>query len=452
MLLAASALLALVAAVVPGPPPAGWLAGLAAAHLLAAASLVLLPWHAWSPWSPLVIAVPVLGLILTAGAAAEDLGVYAPFLVLLYVWIGFQLPQGAAALVAPLVLVGYAVPLAEHAPTAEAWGVAGVAVAAYTVAAETLSWWATGLRDSERFARRRATALALVAVENARIAALPAGDVLGETTRSLGLLGLESAAAYLPPTAGDPDGEWQPVGSALAVTAADARLLDQVRTDGRTLWTDPGVRAGLLLMATPVRVGDQVAGVLVAEVDGDTRPDPVAVELIEILAGQAGRGLEAAQRVDGADPGAVTDPLTGVGNRRAAELAIEALRPGDTVAVLDLDHFERVIDDLGQAGADAVLVGLASFLREEVRGVDRVTRVGGVEFVLFLASTPLHQALGVVDRLREHWSARGPATTFSAGVATHGSDEEPRAAVVRADHALYEAKRAGRNQVLAAPS
>lgn len=149
-----------------------------------------------------------------------------------------------------------------------------------------------------------------------------------------------------------------------------------------------------------------------------------------------------------------TDPLTGLGNRRALGRAMQMLAErgeGAAVLCLDLDHFKRINDTLGHEAGDDVLRELAERLQAEVRGRDLVARAGGEEFVVLLPGADRHAALGVAERIRAAVADRafllpsGPLwITISIGCAT-GSPEATLLA--RADEALYAAKHAGRNRV-----
>ena len=153
---------------------------------------------------------------------------------------------------------------------------------------------------------------------------------------------------------------------------------------------------------------------------------------------------------------AVTDPLTGVGNRRAfaERLDLEVERSRRTLQPLslvlfDLDHFKQLNDRLGHLEGDLALVRLATLLTENRRAPDLVTRYGGEEFTLLLPDTPHEDALLVAERLRQAVERRGlSGCTVSAGVATlpvHAEDS--RSLVAAADRAMYAAKAQGRNRV-----
>jgi diguanylate cyclase (GGDEF)-like protein len=160
------------------------------------------------------------------------------------------------------------------------------------------------------------------------------------------------------------------------------------------------------------------------------------------------------------------DPLTGLFNRRflveqAPRLWRQARRDGTRVAalVLDLDHFKRLNDANGHAVGDAVLRGVAGTLSAAVRPSDILARTGGEELlVLGLVGDP-DEAAHLAERLRSAvaagGTAAGHAVTASIGVAlcrpTDGEDatDDLWRLVDRADAAMYEAKRQGRDRVVA---
>jgi diguanylate cyclase (GGDEF)-like protein len=154
-----------------------------------------------------------------------------------------------------------------------------------------------------------------------------------------------------------------------------------------------------------------------------------------------------------------TDPLTGIANRRefleAAELELARtrrhLRPL-TVAYLDLDEFKNVNDRFGHEAGDAVLVTVATTLREATRAVDGVARLGGDEFGLLLPETDGPTAEALVGRLKatlaDAVQERGWPVTASIGVATfHRAPRSVDEMINRADELMYQATRAGKGGV-----
>ena len=152
----------------------------------------------------------------------------------------------------------------------------------------------------------------------------------------------------------------------------------------------------------------------------------------------------------------VRDELTGVGNRRHGMAALQRLRPGDAVLLLDLDRFKQVNDRDGHAGGDAVLAAFGALLQRSMRGADSAARLGGEEFdsaarlggeeFLVVASQVGGSAAAMAERLVEDWRGTEPRTTVSVGVTIHRDGENPEQVLARADRALYDAKRAGRDR------
>jgi diguanylate cyclase (GGDEF)-like protein len=154
----------------------------------------------------------------------------------------------------------------------------------------------------------------------------------------------------------------------------------------------------------------------------------------------------------------LTDPLTGVGNRRLLRLRLadeilraDRFRRGLTAVFFDLDHFKRINDSYGHDVGDAVLIQVAASLGANLRQSDLVARYGGEEFVILLAETRLDEALTLVERMRNAVAElKIPGLpgriTLSAGLAQWREDEHGDALLRRADQALYRAKEAGRNR------
>ncbi|WP_072372072.1 PleD family two-component system response regulator [Hyphomicrobium sp. NDB2Meth4] len=162
---------------------------------------------------------------------------------------------------------------------------------------------------------------------------------------------------------------------------------------------------------------------------------------------------------------AVIDPLTGLHNRRYMEthlatLVEEARRSGRSLSVLlaDIDHFKSVNDTYGHDVGDAVLREFSERFKRNTRGIDLACRYGGEEFLIIMPDTPLERACQIGERLRVSVAADtfviGPGSgihiTASVGLATlERADDTPQSVFRRADTALFEAKRRGRNRVAA---
>ncbi|HEY3796932.1 MAG TPA: PleD family two-component system response regulator [Caulobacteraceae bacterium] len=162
---------------------------------------------------------------------------------------------------------------------------------------------------------------------------------------------------------------------------------------------------------------------------------------------------------------AVTDQLTGLHNRRymtgqLGALVNRAVRGGDPVSALmvDLDHFKKVNDSFGHDVGDEVLREFAVRLASNVRAIDLPCRYGGEEFVVIMPDTKLADAQNIAERIRRHVAGSPVRTstgealqvTISVGVAaTTGPGDSAEGLLKRADEALYAAKAAGRNMVIA---
>ncbi|MCL2875731.1 MAG: diguanylate cyclase [Betaproteobacteria bacterium] len=159
---------------------------------------------------------------------------------------------------------------------------------------------------------------------------------------------------------------------------------------------------------------------------------------------------------------ATSDPLTGIPNRRAFFESIEherarLTRYPDEAAVLmiDIDHFKQINDTHGHAAGDAVLCHIVRQVRKLLRGSDTLARLGGEEFAVLLPKANREGALGLAERVRKVLEENPLIyndvpihVTASVGVTIMShTDPNTDKTLSRADHALYEAKRNGRNRV-----
>ena len=158
---------------------------------------------------------------------------------------------------------------------------------------------------------------------------------------------------------------------------------------------------------------------------------------------------------------AVLDPLTGLLNRKALagrfdEIAQQAALTSAPIALIacDLDHFKQVNDEHGHARGDAVLKDAAYLLRKSLRSFELVYRLGGEEFLIVLPDVALEEARAIAERIRAGIQESRPGgleVTASLGVAAAAGAGVAFELLFRAaDDALYDAKRGGRNRVVAA--
>jgi diguanylate cyclase (GGDEF)-like protein len=155
-----------------------------------------------------------------------------------------------------------------------------------------------------------------------------------------------------------------------------------------------------------------------------------------------------------------TDALTGVSNRR------HIMQLGDTtlsdrrrhaqplsLAILDLDHFKAINDTYGHHIGDCVLRAFCTHVSQQIRPSHMLGRLGGEEFLLLMPGTSLADAEVVLERVRRTLKSHsGVRYTFSAGLAQAGAGEQLPPVIERADHALYKAKRTGRDCSVTSPA
>jgi diguanylate cyclase len=161
----------------------------------------------------------------------------------------------------------------------------------------------------------------------------------------------------------------------------------------------------------------------------------------------------------------LTDPLTGLGNRkyfdRSVGIAVQnALANGEPLSLLmfDIDHFKSFNDSYGHLTGDQVLRLVGMSLKQTIKGQDITARYGGEEFVVVLPNTALRQALTVADHIRRAIMSKElkkkstgeilGRVTISVGVSMLKPDDDTESLIERADACLYAAKRNGRNRVI----
>ena len=177
------------------------------------------------------------------------------------------------------------------------------------------------------------------------------------------------------------------------------------------------------------------------------------------LTSAEGRLKEQAEEIEAHMSLSMTDPLTGLLNRRGFDEQLQSRivahrRDGGpfSVLVLDVDHFKQINDNYGHLIGDRMLVAVAQALRESLRQEDAVARFGGDEFAILLPHTTLEEGIVVAHKVNTKVAAaaieeRGFifAVTVSSGLAMYAGAEDVKSLLERADAALYAAKEAGRH-------
>jgi diguanylate cyclase (GGDEF)-like protein len=174
------------------------------------------------------------------------------------------------------------------------------------------------------------------------------------------------------------------------------------------------------------------------------------------------------QKLEEAKAEASIDGLTGVANRRSFDFTIQRWVIGYeknespfTVAIIDLDNFKQINDSYGHQVGDQVLAQTAAVLAKNIRGDDFLARYGGEEFIVLISGLRLAESEKRFSEVLKQIEARHfgcrkteleevpVSVTASCGIAEYAFGEKARDLISRADEALYEAKRAGKNRVVA---
>jgi diguanylate cyclase (GGDEF)-like protein/PAS domain S-box-containing protein len=286
-------------------------------------------------------------------------------------------------------------------------------------------------------------------VSGAETSILLEPDPTGVGLRATAALGAEVEGVLLPFVG-------EPAGAVRAFTSGEPFFLSDVV--GHPAVTQSVVQTAGAVSAfwQPVRRGGVVIGVLtVMWRERVESPSERLISAMNLLAAEAAVAIDRADLLRRLEGMARTDELTGLPNRRAwdEELPRELARAtrGEQpvcVAMLDLDRFKEFNDRHGHQAGDRLLKEAAGAWREVLRETDLLARYGGEEFAVILADCALLDAGRLVERLR---SGTPEGETCSAGIAEWDREETPELLVGRADAALYEAKRTGRNRTVSSP-
>jgi diguanylate cyclase len=157
------------------------------------------------------------------------------------------------------------------------------------------------------------------------------------------------------------------------------------------------------------------------------------------------------------------DSLTGAGNRRLLDERLsetirrfERIETPMSLLLLDLDRFKEINDSAGHPVGDALLVRVTEVVRARIRSTDMLFRYGGDEFIVFADGSDLATAASLAEDIRAlveaDLSISGWQLSISLGVAEYSRGEDQAAWIARADRALFESKRQGRNRVELSPA
>jgi len=223
-----------------------------------------------------------------------------------------------------------------------------------------------------------------------------------------------------------------------------------------TAATQRPVGAAVGAVCVPLNVVGRAIGVLHVAAPAEALPGQRAVRDLEAIAERAGARIGMLRVLEQTHLQAATDPLTGLLNRRSLENQLHELMRSHRQFCLvmgDLDHFKALNDTHGHEAGDRALRVFAKTVRSVLRSEDIISRYGGEEFVFVLPDRSVSEAAGAFERVREALALAAnagnvPPFTASFGVA-HSSAAEGLDELVRAaDHALFRAKRGGRNRTV----
>jgi diguanylate cyclase (GGDEF)-like protein len=221
------------------------------------------------------------------------------------------------------------------------------------------------------------------------------------------------------------------------------------------------------LLCVPMVLKDQLLGIINLHKKGPGGFSEREIRLVQAITAQAAIAIENARLYQQTRDLSNTDSLTRLANRRFFQAALEkefaqARRYGTNfgLIMIDIDHFKRYNDTHGHLQGDKVLRDVAQILQDNIRAIDLAARFGGEEFIILMPKTNKEGARAAAEKLRQCVAGRefsGAAEsqpegrlTLSLGIAEFPEDADSLETLQeRADQALYQAKRDGRNQTVA---
>jgi diguanylate cyclase (GGDEF)-like protein len=249
----------------------------------------------------------------------------------------------------------------------------------------------------------------------------------------------------------------------MAVKNSDPLYISDVRSYRSPILPFKTDAAGSLVIL-PMLYEKEVLGILTLISKETTAFSTSQIEFIKLLANQASTSIKNAKFHEEIEKLAITDGLTGLFNHRhfQEKLSQEFNRLGRfsdplSLLLIDIDHFKKVNDTYGHPAGDAVLKKVAAIIRKTIRNIDVPARYGGEEFTLILPGTDSSGAMNMAERLRKaimdaNFSSEKESFTItvSTGISTTAQGltevKNKEQLIERADKALYEAKRTGRNR------
>jgi diguanylate cyclase (GGDEF)-like protein len=465
----AAGLLALLTPLVP-PRPADWTPVVVAAVLtvLIAAAGVLLPWSRLPRWT--YVAPPLAYFVVVAflqKATDGSVSEYAALALLPVVWVALNLGRREVAIAIGVGVAVFVLPLFVGDPeqdTASDWRRVILWAAVATIVGFSVESIMRDKRTQTKIARDQERTLAAVAAVTRALTR--AGDARADIcSATLDIADATFAAIWEPDAARDlvltghagvalarshfrmTD---EPSGTVRAFTTGTRYLVPDAVGDASIARDEVEETGVVSMLFEPIVQDETTVGVL--SVGWNRRVDDVderTAQAVLLLAIEAAVAIERADVLAGLSEMAETDELTGLPNRRAWTETIRRAVGYATrthralcVAVVDIDHFKAYNDEYGHQAGDRLLKTAASAWRTALRQSDTLARYGGEEFAVLLPSCTAAEAAAVLERLRVLTPEK---QTCSIGLAEWSPGESDADLLARADEALYEAKRSGRD-------
>ena len=462
LLFLAAGLVSIAQSALPRVPRfnAGVHAGLGAIAIAIGIVCWFLPWQRWSRSRTLWLGP--LGLIVlgvTAGFGGFNVFTYGCYFVVVFVWIGVTQPRHTSLWFLPLAGATYLIPIWYRQRETYALTSVFEVLAMCALVGESLNWVSQHLHRAESLETKHLWDMQGLLQAGDRLARQTEAEKAAAVASDLATQLLRAAAAVvLLPDDGDAlvvggSARWPGVTAGALVSRADASAaLAAMRGTGPVVFPETGLPSvlatrapgGCTLVLVPLRGAATVQGVLVVDLARqDADRDRFDEDMSMSFGTQAGLMLERLHSVEALLSDALVDELTGLGNRRSANLALSHLQPGDVVGMLDLDRFKELNDTKGHAAGDEVLRAFGENLQAVLREGDAAIRYGGDEFLILLRGAGA-RAEDIIERIRARWLEGGARIDFSAGLTVFQSGQNPVEAVARSDVALYLDKRSAR--------